>query len=157
MAYAGTVDLLVGDIPLGGALDPVKYVNDAADEIDSKIGFRYTTPVNSTLRPVTLLLKRLNAHLATGRLVLAATISAEDERLNAYGQSLVDEVMLTLEAIASGELPLPGATINPDVPTQESTSTEPILMGQKDPESQVEAFYDRIAFAPGGFVYGSRG
>lgn len=150
MAYCTVQDLLIGDIPTGGQLDPLKYVNDAADEIDSKIGFQYETPVDvaSVPRPVVLLLKRLNAHLASGRLILAATISAEDERLNAYGQNLVDSVELTLVAIATGEQLLPGAPINEETanPQDHSVSSNAFaLIANLDRESHVEAFYNRVA------------
>lgn len=150
MAYCTVGDLLIGDIPTSGELNPEKYVNDAADEIDSKIGFQYETPVDvrSVPRPVALLLKRLNAHLASGRLILAATISAEDERLNAYGESLVASVELSLTAIATGEQLLPGAPINEETanPDDHSVSTNPFALIQNlDPESHVEAFYSRVA------------
>lgn len=150
MAYCVTADLLIGDISTSAQLDPVKYVNDAADEIDSKIGFRYATPVPTTgadaaPRPVLLLLKRLNSHLASGRLILAATISANQEELNAYGASLVNDAQITLEAIASGEQRLPGAPPNPDLaPTEDAPLLTPILMNNLDPVSQVESFYDAM-------------
>lgn len=145
MAYCEVVDLLIGDIPTGGALDPQKYVNDAADEIDSKIGFRYATPVDTDAapRPVTLLLKRINAHLASGRLILAATITVEDKQLNAYGQSLVDGAQFAIEQIATG------VSLLPDVPASPTAgdigNRQKIVSANVDPESNVEAFYDRIA------------
>lgn len=145
VAYCETVDLLIGDIPVSGALDPAKYVQDAADEMDSKIGFVYETPIDvdpssSTPRPVILLLKRINAHLASGRLILAATIPAEGDRLNAYGRTLVRESEEAIEAIASGEIILDG------VPR--GTMTLPYkavpLIANGDAESIVDAFYDRV-------------
>lgn len=148
MAYCTVADLLIGDISTSAELSPEKYVNDAADEIDSKIGFRYTTPIpGSAPRPVLLLLKRLNSHLASGRLILAATISANQEELNAYGASLVNDAQLTLEAIASGEMRLPGAPINPDtavVVDPTDPANYPILHSNLDAFSQVEAFYDAV-------------
>lgn len=147
MPYCTVDDLLTGDIPLGTALNPDKYVQDAADEIDSKIGFIYKVPVdvNTAPAPVTLLLKRLNVHLATGRLITAATISAEDENLNAYGKSLIDDVELTLAKIAAGEAQLPDI---PLAPTNTTGSRGPVRQGPQisngDPESNVDAFYDRI-------------
>jgi phage gp36-like protein len=145
VAYCTTVDLLIGDIPTSTELDPAKYVNDAADEIDSKIGFVYDTPidVNSVPRPVALLLKRLNAHLASGRLILAATILSEDARLNAYGQSLVDQVQAALQQIVEGKVPLAGVDMNDEVPQIQRTAK--ILSSNHDPESAVDAFYERIA------------
>jgi phage gp36-like protein len=144
VAYCAVSDLLIGDIPTSAELDPQKYVNDAADEIDSKIGFVYETPIPTTVpRPVVLLLKRLNAHLASGRLILAATITGEDVRLNAYGQSLVDEVQAALQMIVDGKLPLAQADLNDEVPRAEQTSR--VLHANQDAESAVDAFYGRVA------------
>lgn len=145
MPYCEVPDLLIGDITVSAALDPEKYVNDAADEIDSKIGFRYLTPVpNTAPRPVLLLLKRVNSHLASGRLILAATISAEMEELNAYGANLVADAELTLAAIASGEMKLPGTELAPEVVVVDPTNplNGPVLIDNLDPVSQVESFYN---------------
>ena len=148
MSYCAVVDLLIGDITPSAALDPAKYVNDAADEIDSKIGFRYATPVAVTApRPVLLLLKRLNSHLASGRLILAATISGSSEQLNAYGADLVTSAQVTLEAIAAGEMYLPGAVASPTLPPAplaNDPSTYPLLHSNLDAVSQVESFYEAV-------------
>lgn len=145
MAYCAVADLLIGDVRTSVALDPQKYVNDAADEIDSKIGFVYETPIpvdaaSTTPRPVVLLLKRINAHLASGRMILAATIAAEDQQLNAYGASLVAESELAIAQIASGEIILDGVTPGTgSIPL----SAKPAI-SNTDSESIVDAFYDRI-------------
>lgn len=144
MTYCEVIDLLIGDIPTSAKLDPQKYVNDAADEIDSKIGFFYETPIptsDPTPRPVVLLLKRLNAHLATGRMILAATILSEDIQLNAYGRTMVADCELSMSQIASGALVLDGVTgsgLN-SLPQ----SHIPMILN-KDAESAVDAFYDRV-------------
>jgi hypothetical protein len=120
-------------------------VQDAADEIDSKIGFVYTTPIPvdeaaATPRPVKLLLKRINAHLASGRLILAATVAAEDEQLNAYGARLVADAELAIAQIASGQITLDGVPAgNQNLPPKPS----PLLLNG-DTESMVDAFYDRV-------------
>lgn len=149
MPYCTVADLLIGDIQTSAQLDPQKYVNDAADEIDSKIGFRYTTPIQpesaGTPRPVVLLLKRLNAHLATGRLILAATISANQEELNAYGASLVEDVQLVLAAISGGDQRLPGAELLPGTTATDPLLATPILLSNLDAESGVEGFYTAVA------------
>lgn len=145
MAYCEVIDLMIGDIRPSDALDPQKYVNDAADEIDSKIGFVYETPIpitggSSAPRPVVLLLKRLNAHLATGRMILAATIASEDEQLNAYGKRLVEDCELTIAMIADGKLILDGVT-----PGEMARPPRPVpLLLNGDDESAVDAFYDRV-------------
>jgi len=141
--YSLVADLLTGNIPTPAGLDPQKFVQDAADEIDSKIGFAYETPVNTNTapRPVVLLLKRINNFLATGRLILAVATPGEDTTLNAYGKRLIDEATAALDSIVSGDL------ILPDIPPLDPTSPPyagPIIIN-KDPESNVEAFYDRIA------------
>jgi hypothetical protein len=147
VAYADVLDMIVGDIPESPALPKQKYIDDAADEIDSKIGFVYATPIDvseggSTPRPVRLLLKRLNAHLASGRYIMAATVNAEDENLNAYGKSLVESVELSLALIATGKMVL-------DDVEKETNVTLPRkgipMISVADAESNVEAFYNRTA------------
>lgn len=154
MTYCEVVDLLIGDLPTSAALSPQKYVSDASDEIDSKIGFVYETPIDVvtagvTPRPVVLLLKRLNAHLATGRMILAATIIAEDKQLNAYGARMVADCELTMSQIATGALVLDGTVPSglnglppPHVP----------MILNKDEESAVDAFYDRVVNPSYSFV-----
>lgn len=146
MAYSTTADLLTGDLPLPSYISPQKFVDDAADEIDSKIGFLYATPVNinapSVLTPVKKLLKRLNNFLATGRLLMAISASQEDERLHAYAYSLVADATASLAAIAAGEVPLDLPLADPDAADQPVTAP---LHYNEDAESAVEAFYNRIA------------
>lgn len=154
-AYCTVVDLLIGDIPTSAALDPAKYVQDAADEIDSKIGFIYTTPIVDAPRPVTLLLKRINAHLASGRLILAATITGEMDQLNAYGASLVADAELAIAQIAAGEIILQDVLPAPGVVLQ--TSIHAPMIANGDSESSVDAFYSRVVggstFVSGGSAY----
>lgn len=171
MAYCEVADLLIGDIPTSAQLDPQKYVNDAADEIDSKIGFVYDTPIDvtptgPTTRPAALLLKRLNSHLASGRLIMAATILVEDKNLNAYGQYLVNDSMLTLDAIGvKRSIVLSGAALAPGVTsTGDNQVVTAPMINNLDSASQVEGFYNKIAMPgspwiapdywarPGGFV-----
>ena len=147
-AYSTADDLLLGDIPLPGYLSPERYVTDAAKEIDSKIGFLYVTPVDLSAqadpqvsRPVRLLLQRINNFLASGRLLLAINSGNEDSQAHAYGLYLVNDATLALAQIASGEIPLD----IPKVPGAGGADkvTAPLL-SNLDPESNVEAFYDRI-------------
>jgi hypothetical protein len=137
-----------GNIPLPSYIDKQKFVNDAADEIDSKIGFLYQTPIdvtddpsNPVVRPARLLLKRLNAILATGRMILAIDSSGEDDKLHAYGWSLVREATAAINNIADGDTPLDGAVLVD--PT--ANSAKAAMIFNVDAESNVEAFYDRIA------------
>lgn len=146
MAYCTTDDLKLGNIPLPAYINTQKEVDDAADEIDSKIGYRYQTPVavsmgSPAVRPVILLLKRINASLASGRLLLAIASPEENKNLHAYAWSMIQEATAALNMIAQGEILLEGV---PAVPGSEIAATTP-LISNLDSESAVEAFYDRIA------------
>ena len=148
MAYSEITDLLTGNVPTPAYLSPQKYVDDAADEIDSKIGFVYETPIdvtdsssNPVSRPVRLLLKRINNFLASGRLLLAVDAGAETDRVHSYGLYLIQEAQMSLDLISSGKIDLEGAEV---LPAEQATVTAP-LIHNVDEESNVESFYDRIA------------
>lgn len=143
--YAELEDLLIGDVPTPAYVNPQKFLNDAADEIDSKIGFRYDTPLDvqptsSLARPARLLIKRLTAHLASGRLLLSVDTSGEETTIHAYGLYLIQECEAALAMIANGQVTLEGAT-----PIEGATSVAGPIYSNIDAESAVEAFYDRVA------------
>ncbi len=145
-AYSAVEDLLTGNIPTPVYLDSQKFVNDAADEIDSKIGFLYVTPIDigdtDIPRPARLLLKRINNFLASGRLILAAAAGQEDSQLHAYGWSLIQEATAAVNQIAMGEIPIEGA-VKVDADTDTAAVTA-VIINNLDPESNVEAFYNRV-------------
>lgn len=117
MTYCETTDLLLGNIPTPS--NAGTYVQAAADEMDSILGLQYVTPVvldenNPKQRPAFLLLKRINAWLATGRLVLALDAGGEDDQLHQYGKRMVDDALMALNEIAKGDILLPGGEpLNP--------------------------------------------
>lgn len=138
--YSEVEDLLLGELQKPDNEDCQKYVQDAADEIDSKLGFIYVTPVvvdPVTYRATYLLLKRINNWLASGRLVLANAASREEQYLNAYGKSLVVEASAALDALTAGTMPLPGAT---PIDSSASQATGPVI-NNLDSQSNVESFY----------------
>lgn len=149
MPYSATTDMLTGSIPTPAYLDPAKYVADAQDEIDSKLGFVYVTPFDvsedsAMERPARLLLKRISNFLATGRLLFAVASPSEDTELHAYAARLVSDALTSLDRIAAGEIVLEGAG-------RREVDTGPVttpLIANKDPESNVDAFYDRVASPP---------
>lgn len=148
MPYCDVEDLLVGSTALPKGMEPQAYVDGAADEIDMRIGFTYVTPVDITEtspveRPVRLILKTLNVHLATGRLCLAMAKNAQRTDLEPYGASLVRDALAMVGQIERGEITLIGAARI--VRTgEEAPFTGPQIFNQ-DAESNVEAFYDRIS------------
>lgn len=146
MAYSSDSDLLIGNIPLPGYISPTKIVDDAADEIDSQLGFIYVTPISAyeggpLTRPARLLLKRINNNLASGRLILQLASSDENRQVHAYGWQLIEEATAALKCIREGEVVLEGAERLPNAVTEAVTVP---LIANVDSESSVEAFYDRI-------------
>jgi phage gp36-like protein len=147
VAYCGEDDLLLNNVQLSTSLSRLRYVQDAAEEIDSYLGWRYVTPVDISEtspvpKPVKLTLKRLNAHLATGRLILAASMGIEDDNLHAYGESLVAATSSILKELSTGDL-LPGIP-QEEVGDQKVTGGPSIA--NEDCDSLVESFYDGHPF-----------
>jgi len=150
--YCTENDLLTGvDVSIPDTISKAQFVRDAADEIDSMIGFLYTTPVvlsatdEAKYRPTVLLLKRVNRFLASGRLLLAAAAVGEDSQLHAYGKSLVDDAMAVLAAIVDRKIILEGV-----LPSAQQADTYQVSRGyifNLDQKSGVETFYDSIVNA----------
>ncbi len=142
VSYCDVTDLLTGDIPTSQFTPPQKFVQDAADEIDTYLGSRYATPivlvVEGSRYPASLLLKRLNSHIATGRLIMAAAASQEESELHAYGRGLVNEALKILRSIANGETDLRG--YEDTLYDSYEVPVGPAVMNP-DPYSRVEAFY----------------
>lgn len=155
MAYSTVGDLLLGDMPAPPNAE--QYVQDAADEIDSKLGLRYTTPIvvddSPANRVTNLLLKRISTHLASGRLILAQAVSGENQYVHAYGQKLIKEATDALDQLSSGDLVLPGAEY---LNTDDVVVSGPVI-NNLDAESNVESFYgfvqqDPLTYVPPGTV-----
>lgn len=145
-AYCQPDDLLLGNIPAPDSASPEKYCVDGADEIDSRIGHIYQTRIDiadtsSIKRPARLLLKRINVWLATGRLLMATDAPGEENQIHAYALKLVNDASAALDMIANGSVILDGAVRLPGF----SDSRQGPVYANADPESNVEAFYNRIA------------
>lgn len=147
--YSEVGDLLLGDIP--APRDAEKWVQDATDEIDSKLGMRYVVPIVvdqtvSANKVTVLLLKRINNHLASGRLVCAKAASGSQQEVHQYGMSLIREAELALNQLASGDMTLPGATFQ----SVDDVGQSGPIISNLDAQSNVEAFYGMVT-APGGY------
>lgn len=138
--YSTVDDLLLGDIPLGSRVDANKFVQDAADEMDSALGFIYVTPIDTSAtgvpRHVGLLLKRINNHLASGRLILAVSAGGEDTMVQAYGLSLIKAALDLLVRITSGTV-LEGVPLHNPADANTGATVKNV-----DANSGVEMFYD---------------
>lgn len=154
--YCDESDLLIGDITLGVAYSRAEFIAAAADEMDSRIGVRYVLPLPAVeqLNTVTgLILKRINAQLASGRLIMSVASAGEDDSLHAYGKYLVDQAMDDLLRIERGDIILRmsddsivdevGAASAPDGP----------IITNRDEQSGVDTFYENFTYghvwAPG--------
>jgi hypothetical protein len=100
--YCDTDDLLVGDVLLGPNQNLSVWVDSAAEEMDSKLGFRYQVPI-APKPPATilakhelLLLKDINKKLASGRFLLAQAQGSEEGQEHAYGRALVNDALNSL-------------------------------------------------------------
>jgi len=150
-AYCTNEDLLIAsNLPMPTGLSKSKFVQDAADEIDMHISGLYATPVifigaeNQMKYQATILfLKHLNAHLATGRLIMAIDVSGEQTALHAYGVSLVKNALLLLAKIVAREVILEGALPNANDPDESAPSARPYIF-QLDAMSGVESFYQLV-------------
>jgi hypothetical protein len=148
VAYCATTDLLIGDIPLSAKYgDGSAFVQLAADEIDATIGHIYVTPVvfdlnaNPQSRPSSLLLKKINTLLASGRIIMDQAAGSEDDNLHAYGYAMWREAWTLLEEIRSGKITLiEAAKIEYDT-SNENTS---VSLTNEDGYSLVEAFYSGV-------------
>lgn len=138
--YSEVADLILGDIP--EPKDAIRWVQDATDEIDSKLGIRYVTPIiiDDTVpayRATSLLLKRVNNWLASGRLIVAKAASGSENQMNAYGVYLLTQAEMTLNQMTGGEMPLPGLT---PIDTTDVGASGPQI-SNLDAQSNVESFY----------------
>jgi len=147
-AYCTQADLLTGSIPASSYIDVDRYIQSAADEIDSALAMRYIVPVVVPAIPqyaaTTLVLKGINQRLASGRIITAAAATGSQTETHAYGLYLIEQALQQLKALIDGSYILPGApTVN-----QPGSDTVPVLITNVDSESQVEAFYQRVTGYP---------
>ncbi len=153
-AYCVVEDLLLGDVTVGGTVNRQLYVDQAAEEMDSKLGWIYKTPIDLDGAPAdppdqpealpalprheALLLKVINAKIATARLIMAVSINEEGNSVHAYALRLLKEGNDELLLIANGAVLL-------SAPRNESTPDEisrvPGIINE-DIESLLDPFYN---------------
>lgn len=128
-------------MPLSPAISVAKFIDDAADEIDVRIGHRYVVPLNvgagTTLSPLAITTLRIaNARLASGRLLMAQAQAAQDSSIHAYGNYLIHEADTLIDSIANSSVDLEGA----ETIVVEGETSAPTISNVDD-ASAVESFY----------------
>ena len=101
---------------LPASLSKEKFIDFAAGDMDSKLGYRYVTPIDTTALPVhqLQLLMSINAKLATGRLIMATAVGGEDTAVHQYALYLVKEAEMDLMSIANGQVDLVAVEVDED-------------------------------------------
>lgn len=133
-----------------------RFVRDAAMEIDSRLGFKYKTPlvftrivagsvtfvdpeVKETWTPSFLLITRLSNLLASGRYILATTAPEEDNSLHQYGVKLLRDAEAILSQITSNRTELEIE----ELPSEQSDSPYGLLVQNREPRSFIQSFEDQ--------------
>lgn len=154
--YCADTDLMLSGtrMPQGMQVTPQVAISAAAEEIDAAIGMLYQTPItveedDPAKRFDTLTLKRINALLATGRLITAMATGGEQNGVHAYGEYLLKFGWAQLKQIQDGTIKLTSAT--PIVQADSNALRRgPLLVEDNQKVSMVDSFYQN--FQPGGIT-----
>lgn len=144
--YSLVTDMLVGDVTVDTAVKQ-RHVDQAADEVDSTLGFLYPTPftAGTCSRPGWLLIQRLANFIASGRLLLEIDQGGEEQMIHAYGKSLLQQATDTMALILSGAIDLRPGDDGSDAGDQPING---MLIGNVDSFATVDAFYNYMAKPP---------
>lgn len=143
--YCEVSDLLIGDLILPVEIDPAKYITSAAEEMDSRIGLLYETPIEiddadqEKYRATITFLRSINTRLASGRILMAAASALELTTVHAYARNLVEGALADLKLIEDRKYILQGAKENTNPP--EAYVSSRAYSYNQDPVSAVDAFY----------------
>lgn len=160
MAYIDpdAVQAQLGDMAISTNISLDAVAEDAAGEMNVRLGERYVTPLNLSAAALLPHHKRMieliNARLAAGRLIMSIASPTEDRDLHRYGEYLIGLAMGDLELVTSGRVLLGGQTDAVTVIDQDKYAGPSIF--NQDGESGVEMYVD--AFYRGGtFTWWSPG
>lgn len=161
MAYCEVTDLITGSLLWApdDEDEPERFVNLAAEEMDSYLGFKYVVPVvgRASLSGVLalheeLLLKNINIKIASGRLLLAKFAGAEEAHEHQYGLGLLREGKSDLMLLVSGEVDLLSAELatpnglggtNDETPGIHNEDSESLLLGWENTVMRGDPWYSR--------------
>lgn len=154
--YSSPEDVLLGtDMALPGDDTVERFIIDAAKEIDSRLGFKYKTPLRftrivngsvtyvddddpSTYTPSYLLVSRLSNFIASGRYILAATMPEENASIHQYGNKLLRDAEAILSQITSNRADLEIE----ELPTDQAQTPYGLMVANREAKSYVKQFED---------------
>lgn len=145
---ATTADLLTGDLALDGVTSQ-DWIDRAWTEIQGVLSERYVISDTGTELGTgdQALLKTVQSHIATARLIMAQSATGMDNDLDQYAEYLLNEAMSILTAIVSGARNLTGANVVATVANNNllpevvsATSTAGVI--QPDARSPLDVFDD---------------
>lgn len=155
--YSDPEDVLVGtDFALPSDDTVERFVKDAAKEIDSRLGFRYKTPLKftrvvngsltyvdpddpGTYTPSYLLISRLSNFIASGRYILAATSPEENLAIHQYGNKLLRDAEAILSQITSNRADLEIE----ELPTDTNETPFGLMVKNRERRSFIQSFEDQ--------------
>lgn len=146
--YCGLEDLVIGELMLPEAINPIQYIDSAADEMDARIGLLYEVPVQFEVtdrvkfRATIQYLKSINARLASGRLLMAAASALELTTVHAYARNLVEDAQDDLKQIVDRKYILQGAKENTN--TSDAYVASRVVSYNQDLSSAVDNFYGLV-------------
>lgn len=111
--YVEETDLLLGELTntLPASIKVTQYLQMTQEEIDAKLGVLYSVPIDVVALPNSQgnLITSIHRKLASGRIIMAATVAHSDTSIHAYAIQLVKEALMELMAVANGDVVLIGA------------------------------------------------
>lgn len=112
MPYCSADDVTLGSMELPRGVDVDKVIEQQAEHMDSVLGRIFQLPFTLSVtdpdqRPYALLLKKVNAYLAIGDIIIKAGGPRQDTEVLAYGMYYVKQANAILNAIENGKLEIP--------------------------------------------------
>lgn len=111
MPYCADEDLLLTADVMVLPAEKTRFIRLTAEAMDSKLGYLYAVPVDigtgsSLPTHQKLLLKTINAKMATGRMLMSSAVGSQNSEVNAYAAYLIREAEMDLASIANGQVDL---------------------------------------------------
>lgn len=160
MAYCTPADVTLGSMDLPRGVSVQTVIDTQAEFIDAVLGRIYRLPIvldagNPAHKPYKFLLKKLNAYMATGTILLNAGGAQQVTDVNAYALWYLNHAEIMLKKIEDREVDFPGQ--EPANPGTDDADAPMVVA--KDSFSRVDAFYevdqqippwqgDRVAVSP---------